>query len=112
MLKKFTDLTLDVIGVSGFGYDFNCILGGDSEESNATNTILTANFNLVRRSLEELIPLLKIIPSKEKEDLKNAEEIFYGLIKQVRENLQPMVYYHINCKILQLEDFLAQKWHR
>ena len=83
MLQKFTDYTLDVIGICAFGYDFNCVLHGNSEESNATNTILTANFNVTRRSIEELIPLLKIIPSKERKDLREAEDLFYGLIKRV-----------------------------
>jgi len=83
MLQKFTDLTLDVIGICAFGYDFNCVIGGTSDESQASNTILSANFNMVRRSFEELIPLLKLIPSKEREDLKKAEDLFYGLIKKV-----------------------------
>lgn len=83
MMQKFTDLTLDVIGICAFGYDFGCVLGGNSEESIATNTILSANFNIVRRSFEELIPLLKIIPSKERSELKKAEDIFHGLIKKV-----------------------------
>ena len=83
MMQKFTDLTLDVIGICAFGYDFHCVSSGKSEESIASNTILSANFNIVRRSFEEMIPLLKIIPSKERSDLKNAENIFYGLIKKV-----------------------------
>ena len=83
MLQKLSDLTLDVIGVCAFGYDFNGILGGNSEEGRATNTILTANFNIIRKSLEDLFPLLKLIPSKDRDDLKKAEEIFYGLIRKV-----------------------------
>ena len=83
MLSKFTDLTLDVIGVCGFGYSFDCILGGHSEESKATETILTANFNMVRRSLEMMFPLLTMLPSKERTELKKAENILYGLIEKV-----------------------------
>ena len=85
MMHKFTDYTLDVIGICAFGYDFNCVLHGNSEESNASNTMLTANFNIVRRSFEKLIPLLKILPSKERDDVKKAENIFYGLIEKVNQ---------------------------
>ena len=81
--QKFIDLTLDVIGLYTFGYNFNTVMGGMSEEARATNTILTVNFNIVRKSFEELFPLLKLIPSKERDDLKRAEDIFYGLIKKV-----------------------------
>ena len=83
MLQKLSDLTLDVIGVCAFGYNFDGILGGSSEEGRATNTILTANFNVIRKLLEQLIPLLKLIPSKERDELKKAEDVFYGLIKKV-----------------------------
>ena len=83
VLQKLCDLTLDVVGVCAFGYDFNAVMGGNSEEARATNTILTANFNVVRKLLEQLIPILKILPSKERDDLKRAEDIFYGLIKKV-----------------------------
>ena len=92
MLQKFTDLTLDVIGICAFGYDFNCVIGGTSDESQASNTILSANFNIVRRSFEELIPLLKLIPSKEREDLKKAEDLFYGLIKKVWLSFPMLLY--------------------
>lgn len=80
MMKKFTDLTLDIIGMCAFGYDFNGVLGDSSKESKATNTILTANFNIARRSLEELLPILKLIPS---DGLKEAEEVVYGYIEKV-----------------------------
>ena len=83
MLQKFSDLTLDVIGVCAFGYDFDGILGEISEEGKATNTILTANFNVVRKVLEDIFPLLKLIPSKERNELRKAEDIFYGLINKV-----------------------------
>lgn len=83
MMEKFTDLTLDVIGLCAFSYSFDCVLGGETKESCASNTILTANFNVVRRSFETMIPLLKFIPSKEREELKIAEDTFYGLIKKV-----------------------------
>ena len=86
MMTKLTNLTLDVIGICAFGYDFNCVLAASSKESDATNTILTANFNIVRRSIEELIPLLKFLPSKEREEVKKAEDVFYGLIRQVSHN--------------------------
>ena len=83
VMQKLCDLTLDVIGLCAFGYDFNAVMGANSEEARATNTILTGNFNVVRKLFEQLIPLLKLIPSKERDDLKKAEDIFHGLIKKV-----------------------------
>lgn len=83
MMNKFADLTLDVIGLCAFGFRFDCVLGGGGQESDAFNKILSANFNLVRRSIEELIPLLKLIPSKEREDLKKAEDMIYKVINDV-----------------------------
>lgn len=80
MMEKFTDLTLDVLAICAFGYDFNAVLGGNSEETNAMNTILTANFDIVRRSVEELFPLLKLIPSH---GLKEAEDVVYGCVEKV-----------------------------
>jgi len=83
MLRKLSDLTLDVIGVCSFGYDFNGIIGYDTEEKRATNTIISLQFNLVRKTFEYLFPLLKIIPSKEADELKKAEDITFGLINKV-----------------------------
>ena len=83
MMEKFTDTTLDIIGICAFGYHFNSIMQGHSVEADATNTILTVNFNIVRKAFEKLIPLIKLIPSKERDELKKAEDIFYGLIEKV-----------------------------
>eukprot|EP00794_Sanderia_malayensis_P010813 gene10813-11967_t len=81
MMTKFIHLTLDVIGLCGFGYAFNCIMGENSEESKATNTILTGQFNVRQRLLETFLPFLKLFPSKERDRVKKAETILYGLIE-------------------------------
>ena len=83
MLQKFADWTLDVLGVCSFGYDFNGVLGCDTEEKRATSTIITSQFNFVRKTFEYFFPLLKIIPSQEADDLKKAEDIAFGLIRKV-----------------------------
>ena len=83
MMKKFTDMTLDVIGLSAFGYNFNCVLRGNSKESEASSHILSGSFNILRKSFEELFPPLKIVPSKERDMLRDAEKISYGLIEKV-----------------------------
>ncbi len=72
-----------MIGLSSFGYSFNCVSGGDDEGSLAAEKILSANFNFLRRSFEYMLPFLKIFPSKERTELENAEKSFYGLINKV-----------------------------
>ena len=92
---KFTHLTLDVIGLCAFGYSFDGIKKGNTEESQATNTILTANFNMLRRTLEFMFPFLEYIPSKERDGLKRAEKVLYGLMEQVRLILMFLLYYSL-----------------
>ena len=89
--KKFTDLTLDVIGESAFGYSFNCITGGHSKESMATDTILRGGFNIRRRVLESWFPFLKYFPSEEREKVDEATKLMNGIIdKVIRERRDEM----------------------
>jgi len=83
MLQKLADWTLDVIGVCLFGYDFNGVLGCDTEEKRATYTIMTSQFNFVRKTFEYFFPFLKIIPSQKADDLKKAEDTAFGFITKV-----------------------------
>ena len=81
--KKFTHLTLDVIGTSAFGYSFNSITGGHSKESMATDTILRGGFNLQKRAIESWLPFLKYLPSDEREKVNEATKLMNGIIDKV-----------------------------
>ena len=87
VLEKLTHVTLDVIGLCAFGYPFNCILGGHTDESRATDTILRTCFDLQKKSFEEFCPLLKWIPSKKRRRFQEAEKCFRTLIEKVKEIL-------------------------
>lgn len=56
---------------------------GNTEESHATEKILTGRFDIVKFALEYALPFLKIFPSKARRDLENAERILFGLINRV-----------------------------
>eukprot|EP00794_Sanderia_malayensis_P010811 gene10811-11965_t len=106
MMTKFIHLTLDVIGLCGFGYAFNCIMGENSEESKATNTILTGQLNVRQRTLETFLPFLKLFPSKERDRVKKAETILYGLIE--RSQLHKLaVYFEQRPKVESLKLFAS-----
>lgn len=56
-----THLTLDIIGRCAFGYNFDTVLSGESEVSNAfSDVILEINFARLMR--QKLIPLYKYLP--------------------------------------------------
>lgn len=74
---------MDIIGLCGFGYPFDCISGSNSEESRAMNIIATISFNVLRKSVETMLPILKIIPSQERDNVNKAENITFSLIEQV-----------------------------
>ena len=101
--KKFTHLTLDVIGESAFGYSFNCITGGHSKESMATDTILRGGFNMRMRALESWFPFLKYFPSEEREKVDEATKLMNGIIDTViRERREEMA----NGENLERKDLL------
>ncbi|XP_065056751.1 cytochrome P450 4C1-like [Rhopilema esculentum] len=83
VLEKLTHLSLDIIGICAFGYNFNCIMGGHSEESKATDTVLRGNFDLQRRSLEQMIPLFTLFRSSTQKEFIKAETCLKNLINQV-----------------------------
>ena len=74
---------MDVIGVCAFGYPFDCILGGHTKESFATDQLLTGSFDFVRLSLEHTFPVLKLFPSAARNELNAAEKIVFGLLRKV-----------------------------
>ena len=83
ILEKLTHLSLDIIGLCAFGYNFNCTLVGQTEESRATDTVLKGNFNLKMRSMERLFPPLKLMRTKFEEEFFQAEKCLHNLIEKV-----------------------------
>ncbi|XP_065056370.1 uncharacterized protein LOC135684662 [Rhopilema esculentum] len=85
IMEKFIHLTLDIISLAAFGYDFDCVSNGHSEESSSFNKIMCGNFNVVRKSLETLIPFLKLIPSKERDEEDKAEKVCWNVLERIIE---------------------------
>eukprot|EP00794_Sanderia_malayensis_P010929 gene10929-12090_t len=83
ILEKLTHMTLDVIGLCAFGYSFDCISGGHSEESKATNTILTTSFDLQGRSFKQLFPFMGMWKSEKEKHFMKAEKCFRSLIDKI-----------------------------
>jgi len=83
ILVGLTNLSLDVIGLCAFGYEFNCILYGQTEESIATDTVLKGNFDLQKRSLESVFPPLKFLRTKVEKEFHQAEKCLENLIQKI-----------------------------
>ena len=81
-------MTLDVIGETAFGYNFNSIDGCHSKESKATDTILRGQFDLRKRFLEILFPVLQIFPSKERAKVEEAKRILDEIVLKVNLSLK------------------------
>ena len=83
MRKDLNSLTLDIIGESAFDYKFNSLSGFNSEESQATDRLLRCAFDFRRKGLEMLLPILRIFPSKSREEIKATAELFKKTIFNV-----------------------------
>ena len=78
-----THLTLDVIGQSAFGYNFNTVLGGESKVSEAVN-IATGGMSLRYAISKSLIPFFELLPIGETRRIKHAREIADNTVLEVR----------------------------
>ena len=83
ILVGLTHLSLDVIGLCAFGYEFHCILNGQTEESIATDTVLKGNFDLQKRSLDSIFPPLRLLQTKFEKEFHQAEICLQNLIQKV-----------------------------
>ena len=83
LMTKFNHVTLDIIGLCAFGYPFNSVGNGYDEESKCISQIISGGSSVHRKLIESKIPLLKLIPSKKREEGKLAEEACEALIRKV-----------------------------
>lgn len=83
LMTKFNHVTLDIIGLCAFGYTFNSVMNGYDDESKCISQIVSGGSGVHRKLIESKVPLLKLIPSKGREEGKNAEKACENLIRKV-----------------------------
>lgn len=82
MDTDLTHLTLDVIGRCAFGYDFNTVLSGESEISNAFSAVIKGiSFGQLLR--KNFIPLYEYLPLAENKRAREALKITDGTVLKV-----------------------------
>jgi len=85
VIKDLSHLTLDVIGQSSFGYNFNTVLGGESKISEAFATVLQGiNFKYI--ICKFLIPFFDYLPLAETRKIQSAKEIADNTVIEVKCN--------------------------
>ena len=77
-----THLTLDVIGQSAFGYNFNTVLGGESKVSEAVR-VVTGGLSVGYIILKSMIPFFELLPVGETRRIKEATEIAENTVLEV-----------------------------
>lgn len=82
VLDDLSHLTLDVIGQSAFGYNFNTILGGDSKISIAFATSLSA-MDFKYLICKFLIPFFDYLPLPVNKKFQKAREISDNTVLEV-----------------------------
>ena len=85
-----THLTLDVIGQSAFGYNFNTVLGGESKVSEAV-TVVTGGMSVRYIILNSLIPFFELLPVGETRRIKEAREIADNTVLEVSNTFYCMI---------------------
>ena len=83
LMTKFNHVTLDIIGLCAFGYPFNSVLNGYDEESKCISQIVSGSSGVHRKLIESKLPLLKLLPSKGREEGKRAERACEEMIRKV-----------------------------
>ena len=82
VLDDLTHLTLDVIGQTAFGYNFNTILGGDSKVSKAFATVFYA-LDFKYLICKFLIPYFDYLPLAVNKKIQVAKEISNNTVLEV-----------------------------
>ena len=75
-------LTLDVIGQSAFGYNFNTVLAGESKVSEAVR-VVTGGLSVGYIILKSMIPFFELLPVGETRRIKEATEIAENTVLEV-----------------------------
>ena len=88
--NDLTHLTLDVIGQSAFGYNFNTVLAGESKVSEAVN-IATGGMSLGYAISKSLIPYFELLPIDETRRIKQAREIADNTVLEVSNTFYCML---------------------
>ena len=84
-MEDLSHLTLDVIGQSAFGYNFNTILGGDNKVSEAFAIVLQKlNFKYLIGKF--LIPFFEYLPLAETRKIESAKEIADNTVIEVSDS--------------------------
>ena len=95
-------LTLDVIGQSAFGFNFNTVLGGESKVSEAVN-IATGGMSLRYAVAKALIPFFELQPIGETRRIKEAREIADNTVLEVSNTVYCMTEKILHCDCLRAD---------
>ena len=79
-------LTLDVLGQSAFGYNFNTVLGGKSKVSEAVNAVI-GGMSFKYMVCKALIPFFELLPIGETRRIKEAREIADNTVLEVSKKI-------------------------
>ena len=85
--RDLSKLTLDAIGETAFGYNFNTLVSGENKVSQAVELILSGKISVVARVLRKYIPFYDMIPFQENVRLKEAAEIMNDFVNEVSKPL-------------------------
>ena len=80
--EDLTHLTLDVIGQSAFGYNFNTVLAGESKVSEAVDVVMRG-MSFKQIVYKSLIPYFEYLPTDENRRIKAAREIADNTVLEV-----------------------------
>ena len=90
--EDLSHLTLDVIGQSAFGYNFNTVLAGESKVSEAVNAVI-GGMSFSYMACKALIPFFESLPIGETRRIKEAREIADTTVLQVSK----MIHFHYDA---------------
>ena len=85
--EDLTHLTLDIIGLTAFGYDFDTVKSGENEISEAFDSILSGRLSVSARFLRKYIPFYQYLPFEANVKAKKAQELTDNLVWEVRWSL-------------------------
>ncbi|XP_065071289.1 uncharacterized protein LOC135695975 [Rhopilema esculentum] len=89
--KDFSKLTLDVIGETAFGYNFNTLTTGENKISQSVELILSGKIGVVARVLRRYIPFYDMIPFPGNIKLKNAAKVANSVVTEIIKKKREML---------------------